>query len=112
MPYLAALILTLAVEAPLYVVVLRRWPLRATVARLTGLAFAVNLASHPVAMLLLVPMVRGVAGRTGALALAEALVLVFEAAVLWWRLGDPAAACVASAVANTASLSIGFLLVE
>lgn len=110
MSYVAVLALTLVIEVPVYVVLLGRWRVRATTLQRSMLAVAVNLVSHPVAMLLVVPALRGTVGRTNALALAEVGVLLIEVAALWWWLGSYLAVCTASAVANLASLSLGFLL--
>ena len=111
MTYGEALALTVAVEVPLYVAVLRAWrPPAGSVRRCVLVALVANLLSHPVAMLVVVPTLRHALSPTASLAVAEIAVLVGEAALVWWRLRQPVAAAVSSAVANLASLSVGFLL--
>ncbi|MFC4998767.1 hypothetical protein ACFPIJ_13090 [Dactylosporangium cerinum] len=100
-----ALLLTLAVEVPLYVLALTALRL-ATPARAALLGVAVNLLTHPVLWWLLAP--RPSAGRLWG---AEAAVVVVEAAVLLLACRrDPALLLVTSLGANAVSVLMGLLL--
>lgn len=115
MPYLLALALTLAIEVPLYWVVVRQLGRAADSAvaqprDAVGTAVAVNLVSHPVAMLVALPLLRGQLTPAAALATVEVAVLLFEAGVVARRY-DHLTGAVASGTANVASLAIGLVLV-
>jgi hypothetical protein len=99
-----ALLLTLAVEVPLYVLALTALRF-ATAGRAVLLGVAVNLLTHPLLWWSLAP-----SPSAGALWGAEAAVVVAEAAVLWLATRrDPALLLVASLGANAASLLIGLV---
>jgi hypothetical protein len=105
--FAAALLLTLAIEVPLYVAALTALrlarPIRAAV-----LAAAVNLLTHPVLWLLLAPE-----PALGTLVAAEVVVWAAEAGLLWLALRPrPAVPLVAvvSAGANAASILAGLLV--
>jgi hypothetical protein len=99
--YLAALLLTVAVEAPLYALALRRWlgePSRHGLA--AGLLL--NASSHPLAWLLLYQH----AGS--GLATVEAFAVAWEAALLWlWLRREPGLLAGLALVANAVSLGLG-----
>jgi hypothetical protein len=95
--YLAALALTLAVEVPLYVLVLRA-PSRS--------AAAVNLVSHPVAWFVLWPLLRSLVGDGAAFVVVELAVCAGEWAALR-RLSDGMRVASVVLVANAASLVAG-----
>ena len=103
--YAAALLLTVAVETPLYGLALRRWlerPWRQ--ALLAGLL--VNASSHPLAWLLLYR-----AG--GGLAAVEAFAVGWEAGLLWLWLRREAALLLGLAlVANAVSLGLGAVVLR
>lgn len=102
-----ALLLTLAVEVPLYAVALRALGL-ATWRRAALLGVLVNLLTHPLLWWFLAP--RPAAGRLWG---AEAAVVVAEAAVLWVACRrDPALLLVTSLGANATSVLIGLLLLQ
>lgn len=116
MGYLAALALTFALELPLYWLVLcplaRRLGGQASTARraLTTGVIA-SAVTHPLAMLVAMPLLRGPLGRPGALALVESAVVVAEWAIVRHRHDDPFVAAVAAGSANLASLAIGLAIV-
>jgi hypothetical protein len=105
-PYAVALAITLAVEVPIYGVVLH-------LARLLpgwrglGAAVGVNLATHPLLWLVL-------STHPGWFIPAEAGVCLVEAALLWGLAGrrDPGLLLAAAVAANTASILAGTLLSE
>ncbi len=110
--YLVALGLTLAVETPVYAlglsaggdVSLRR-------AGRTGLR--VNLVSHPLAFLVVFPLLAPIVGSLAALVVVEVGVVYLEAALVWRGRGSGGAAAIAvSCVANVASLLIGLALLH
>ena len=106
---LTALAWTLAIELPLYAVLLGRHPPR--VSRWSGAlvgGLAVNAISHPLAFLVAMPLLAGWPYPL-ALGVVEAGVLVLEWALLsaWTR--DPWRAALAAGAANVASLSFGLL---
>ena len=107
--YATALILTVAVEVPLYAVGLSRL---ATLARWRAarIGLAVNAVSHPLAFLVAWPLLRAPLGRAAALVLIEVAVMVGEAWAVRRLAGDTAAALITAAVANSASLTIGLAL--
>ena len=104
MQYLLALAITLAVEVPLYVVVLRLarlLPLRLSLAGAVG----VNLLTHPLVWLVL-------SAHPGWFLPVEAAVCLVEAALLWLlvRRRDLVTLLVTAVAANTASVLAGFVL--
>jgi hypothetical protein len=100
-----ALLLTLAVEVPLYVLALTALRV-ATPRRALLLGVGVNLLTHPVLWWSLAPT-----PSAAALWGAEAAVVVVEAAALWLACRrDPVLLLVASLGANAASLLIGLAL--
>ena len=107
MSFPAALLLTLAVEVPLYVAALTALLLARPV-RAGMLAVAVNLVTHPVLWLLLAPR-----PSPGALVGAEVAVWAVEGVLVWLALrrrpGLPVMAVV-SAGANAASILAGVLV--
>jgi hypothetical protein len=108
MSFLAALLVTLAVEVPLYVAALVALRL-ARPGRAALLAVGVNLLTHPVLWWYLEP--RPTPGRVVA---AEVLVWAAEAGLLWLALGRRpsrlAVLAVVSAGANAASILAGVLI--
>lgn len=114
--YVQALALTLVIEVPLYVVVLgppagaRRGPALAW-GRAARFGIAVNLVSHPLAFLVVYPVLRHLTGRTTSLILVEVGVIVLEAALLRRWLHDEQVALIASSVGNVVSLTVGALII-
>ena len=111
MAYLAALALTLVLEMPAYATVLRRGM---TITPRRGLAAgaAVNLISHPVAFLIVMPVLARPLGFWGALVVIEAGVWVLESALLWvWLQRDVDLIALAALLANAISLTIGLALI-
>jgi hypothetical protein len=109
--YWLALTATLALEVPAYGVILRRG---AGVALPRSLAAGalVNLASHPIAFLLLMPRLVPALGWVPALAVVETAVWVGEAALLWlWLRRDPDLLGLAALLANVVSLAVGLALI-
>lgn len=107
--YATALILTLAVEVPLYIGGLTHFaglPHR----RAARVGLVVNAVSHPLAFLVAWPLLRAPCGRTAALAVIEVAVMVGEAWGARRLAGDTAAALITAAAANSASLAIGLAL--
>jgi hypothetical protein len=101
----AALLLTLAVEVPLYVAALTELRL-ARPRRGVLFAVAVNVLTHPVLWLLLAPR-----PSLGALVAAEVSVWLVEAGGLWLGLRrQPGVLLVVSAGANAASILAGLLV--
>jgi hypothetical protein len=104
MPYPLALVITLGVEVPIYAGVLsyagilRGW-------RAIAAAVGVNVFSHPLAWLVLMP-------RPGWLLTVELAVCVVEAGLLWLLARRRAAGVLllSAVVANTASVLAGILL--
>ena len=116
MGYLAALALTFAIELPLYWLVLgplaiRLGGERSTTTRALTTGLIASAVTHPLAMLVAVPLLRGPLGRSGALALVESGVIVAEWAIVRHRHGDPFVAAVAAGSANLASLTIGLAII-
>lgn len=114
--YPQALALTVLIEAPIYVVSLG--PVARAVRgpvlpwhRALMLGILVNLASHPLAFLVVFPLIEQTLDRTAALVIVEVGVLVFEAGLIWLRVPDMTVAVVASSLANVTSLALGALLV-
>jgi hypothetical protein len=98
-PYLAALALTLAIEVPVYGMVLRLRPAWA-------LAVLVNLVTHPVVWLLLADR-----ASVGLFALVEVAAWLVEFGLMWAVLRRSASVLLATAVlANSLSCMAGLLL--
>lgn len=113
--YAVAFALTLLVELPVIVVALgpaaRRWAsprVPAGAAALTGLL--ANLATHPAAFIVALPLLRRALSDTMALVAVEVAVLLVEAAVIHWRHNDPVAAAITAGLANLASLGVAMAL--
>ena len=114
--YPQAMVVTLAIEVPIYVTTLG--PLARAFggsmlswSRALVLGGLVNLVSHPLAFVVFFPLLRQLTGRTAALVLVEVGVLVLEAAILARWLKDGTVALIASSLANVTSLTLGALLV-
>lgn len=107
--YAAALMLTLAVEVPLYVIGLTRLTSFARW-RAARVGLVVNAVSHPLAFLIAWPLLRAPLGRAAALAVIEVAVMLGEAWGVRRLAGDTAAALITAAVANSASMAIGLAL--
>lgn len=105
--YLVALLLTLAVEPPLYAAALRAGlGVRPRRGYLEGLL--ANATSHPIAFLVLFPLTDE---SLGAVAAVEAFVVAWEAGLLRVRLGRDLPLLVGvSFVVNAVSLGLGALL--
>lgn len=113
--YPQALALTLVIEVPIYAAALGpmarasggptlSWP------RTLYLGVVANLVSHPIAFLVILPLLVQLTGRTVALVLVEVGVLVLEAAIIGCWLRNGTLALVTSSLANIASLTAGALL--
>ncbi len=110
MAYWVALALTLVIEVPAYGSILR-YGLGVSARQGLAAGTAVNLVSHPLAFLLVMPLLAPRLGFLPALAVIELGVWVFEAALLWsWRRGDLELLGLAALAANALSLAIGLLL--
>ena len=113
--YLQALALTLAIELPVYVAALGLlapalgWP-ALSLTRALALGVLVNLVSHPLAFLVVFPLLPQLTGGTAALVVVEIGVLVLEAMIITRWLRDGTVALVASSLANVTSLTFGALL--
>lgn len=109
--YLAALGLTLLIEIPVYAGVLR-WGLEIRPERGLTAGAAVNLISHPVAFLIVMPALVRPLGFFPALVVIEASVWVFESALLWlWVRRDLDLLSLAALLANGVSLAVGLWLI-
>jgi hypothetical protein len=110
--YLAALGLTIAIESPMYGILLhaiKGTPTRRGIV----MGIGVNLVSHPVAFLMLFPLLSPRLGGLAALALVEVVAVSIEASLLWMRgRRDPLALLGISYLVNAASLSLGLLLLR
>jgi hypothetical protein len=109
--YAAALGLTLLIEMPTYAVVLR---CGLSIRSRGGLAAgaAVNLISHPIAFLIVMPALARPLGFFPALAAIEAGVWICESALLWlWLRRDVDLVSAAALLANAVSLAVGLLLI-
>ncbi len=107
--YAIALALTLAIEVPLYTAVL--WRMGAVpVQRSVFVGIVVNLVSHPLAFVVVHPLLRRATGDAASLAIVEVAVMLGEAWGAWGLTRQAPAALVAAAAANTVSLTIGVLL--
>jgi len=103
-----AFLLTLAIEAPIVALLLRRWELGWP--RLLALIFFANLASHPAIWFVFTQLL--VIGTPGYLAVAEAWAIGCEALFYWAAFrGLPVRrAIVVSLAANAASFAVGLLV--
>jgi hypothetical protein len=111
MSYAAALGLTLLIEMPTYAGVLGRG-LSIDTRRGLAAGAAVNLISHPLAFLIVMPALAQPLGFFPALAVIEAGVWISESALLWlWLRRDIDLVSLASLLANTGSLAVGLLLI-
>lgn len=113
--YPLALLLTLVIEVPIYTATLG--PLTRALdgsvvpwTRALVLGVVVNLASHPVAFLVVFPLLRHLIGRTPALAAVEVGVLVFEAWIIGRRIRSGMVGLTSSSLANVTSLAGSALL--
>jgi hypothetical protein len=109
--YVAALGLTLLIEMPVYASVLR-CGLTISARRGLGAGAAVNLISHPLAFLIVMPALARPLGFFPALVLIEAGVWVLESALLWlWLRRDLDLLGLAGLLANAVSLAVGLWLI-
>jgi hypothetical protein len=109
--YVAALGLTLLIELPVYASVLRG-SLRIDAHRGLAAGAAVNLISHPLAFLVVMPAVARSLGFFPALVVIEAGVWVLESALLWlWLRRDLDLLSLAALLANGVSLAVGLWLI-
>lgn len=107
--YLAALLLTVAVETPLYGLALRRYPGRPWRQALAA-GLLVNLSSHPIAWLLLY---RADEPDATAFVLVEVFAVAWEAGWLWlWLRRAPALLTALALAANAVSLALGALVLR
>jgi hypothetical protein len=107
MSYLVALGLTLAIELPIYVALLR-FGLKAAPGRALALALASNLLTHPLVWFVTPAIPGEISGFELALTVAEVLAMIAEALVL--RMGIRqrfSRLLIVSFVANAASLIVG-----
>jgi hypothetical protein len=110
MSYLAALTLTLVIELPAYAGLLRRG-LSIPVRQGLAAGAAINLTSHPLAFLVVMPRIAASLGYFPALAVVETGVWILEAGLLCaWLRRDAGLLGLAALLANALSLSIGLLL--
>ena len=109
--YLAALLLTLLIEPPLYALALRR-ALAVPAGRGYAESLLANATSHPLTWLVLYPLVKGWPPLAAA-AVVEAFVVAWEAGLLRVRLGRELPLLVGlSFVVNAASLGIGAVVLR
>ena len=112
MSYAQALALTVLVETPAYALGLSRW-LRVRPSRGIAAGLALNLVTHPLASLVVMPSLSDVIGSTAAFVTIEVAVWVLEAALLFaWLRRGPATLLVISFVANGLSATAGLLLLQ
>lgn len=103
--------LTLAVEAPVYWLLLTRFG-RVTTDRALVTAVGVNLVSHPLFVLILVPIANQVLPGIAAIVVAETVVYALEAGLIRWWLRVDAYLCAAVALlANGCSVLAGVAVV-
>jgi hypothetical protein len=103
--------LTLFIETPVYMALLCR--ILGVRCRVTfGAAVAVILVEHPLAFLLVGPVLTAAVGGTASLAIVEVGIAWFgEAALLWlWLRHDPGQLMAVSFVANALSFGLGLIL--
>jgi len=109
--YVGALGLTLLIEMPVYASVLR-CGLSISARRGLAAGAAVNLISHPLAFLIVMPALDRPLGFFAALTVTEAGVWVLESALLWlWLRRDLDLLSLAALLANTFSLAVGLWLI-
>jgi hypothetical protein len=109
--YVAALGLTLLIEVPVYAVVLRHG-LSIGAPRGLRAGAAVNLISHPLAFLIVMPALARPLGFFPALVVIEAGVWILESALLWlWLRRDVDLVSLAALLANGVSLAVGLWLI-
>jgi len=116
--YLAALVLTLAIEAPVWALLLPLaggTPPRTGVpaaARAAAVGSVATLVTHPVLWFVAVPALRGaIGGSVVPVLVAEAGVCVVEGLlVAWWRRADRLTCLGAAVAANATSLVVGLVL--
>ena len=109
--YVVALGLTIAIESPIYGLllhVIERTPIRRGVVA----GVVVNLVSHPIAFLALFPALFPLVGGLSAFVLVEIVAVFVEASLLWLPACDPFPLLGISYLANAASLSLGLLLLR
>jgi hypothetical protein len=110
--YVIALGLTVAIESPIYGLLLHaieRTPIRRGIVA----GAVVNLISHPIAFLALFPVLFPLVGGLSALVVVEIVAVSIEASLLWPRRGhDPLVLLGVSYLANAASLSLGLLVLR
>jgi hypothetical protein len=110
--YSVALMVTVALEAPLYSLMLRQLcsiPPRVGFIRGT----MVNLVSHPLGFLLVAPLLLPLLGFPVALLAVEVVVVVVEALILWTRhQREPLVLGAMSVVANGISFLAGMLIIR
>ena len=110
--YVVALGLTIAIESPIYGLLLHvidRTPIRRGIVA----GVVVNLGSHPIAFLALFPVLFPLVGGLSALVVVEIIAVCIEASLLWLRgRRDPLIVLGISYLANAASLSLGLLLLR
>jgi hypothetical protein len=109
--YLRALGLTLLIEMPVYATALH-YGLSISVRRGLAAGAAVNLISHPLAFLVVMPALDRPLGFPAALTATEAGVWILESALLWlWFRRDLDLLGLAALLANAASLAVGLWLI-
>jgi hypothetical protein len=108
--YAVALMLTLAIEAPIAAAVLRRW-YRVPLWRGTTAAIVASMLTHPVVWFVLPLWLTPSVGYLGYLVVAESFAWLAEAAVYWLMTRrDPPGMLLLSLLANLASFTIGAIL--
>jgi hypothetical protein len=109
--YVFALALTLLIEMPVYASVLR-CGLSISARRGLAAGATVNLISHPLAFLIVMPALARPLGFFAALVVIEAGVWVLESTLLWrWLRRDLDLLSLAALLANAASLAVGLWLI-
>jgi presenilin-like A22 family membrane protease len=110
--YGSALGWTLLIEVPIYVSGLQ-WRRRLNLKRALIAAVAINLASHLLAFLVVLPILEFVVGRFVGVVVVEAAIVFFEAILLWcyWRV-ECRFAVALSLIANCVSLLFGIALLR
>jgi hypothetical protein len=108
--YLAALGLTLSLEAPIYAAELKgQFDRRLSSTGFAGVA--VNFVSHPLAFLVIAPALVVALGAGGTLVTVELFAWVSETLLLWlWLRRSPGVLGLISLLANSLSLLVGLAL--
>ncbi|MGB7587563.1 MAG: hypothetical protein WBM00_02525, partial [Solirubrobacterales bacterium] len=110
--YLQALALTLIVEVPAYTGFLG-WVMSIPAHHAMAGGATINLVSHPVAFLLVMPQIAPRLGYLPALVVAEVGVWIFESSLLLaWLRRDADLLGAAALLANSLSLSVGLALLS